>query len=246
MKCINVFLRYSTLVAFASCLLYENSRDEVYGFDLFLQALQSSEITTEPMCKAMKCETIWQERLKAEVNTLLNKKDLHGRTFLHHIVGYNRKDDDLDEGERRRMIMRELRHLNNRQKWFDDHHDIDDELSNEMLKVWKEHQQEKIEKVGEIAQWILNVTDNALSSVVDNDGLNPLQYAVSIGKKWSEGLDILVKIVPEWSQPQKNNTLCPFAISGHASNDLDTTFELLRHDASVLDKMTTITNDVQT
>ena len=80
----------------------------------------------------MKCETIWQERLKAEVNTLLNKKDLHGRTFLHHIVGYNsnRKDDDLDEGQRRWMIMRDLRHLNNRHKWFDD------QLSNEMLQVW--------------------------------------------------------------------------------------------------------------
>ena len=95
-----------------------------------------------------------------------------------------------------------------------------------------------MEKVGEIAQWILN-QDNELVNVVDNDGLNPLQYAVSIGKEWSEGLDILVKIVPDWSQPPKNNTLCPFGMSGYASNDLDTTFQLLRHDAIVIQNMTT-------
>ena len=238
-KCIEVFLRYSTLAALASCLLYKNSRDGVYAFDLLLEALQSPEITKIRPFHRMKCETIWQERLKAEVNTLLKKKDLHGRTFLHHIVGYNREDNDLDEGHRRGMIMREdLRHLITRDLWHDDDNDIDDELSNEMLRVWKEHQQKRMEKVGEIAQWILN-QDKELANVVDNDGLNPLQYAVSIGKKWSEGLDILVKVVPEWSQPPKNNTLCSFAMSGYASNDLDTTFQLLRHDATVIQNMTT-------
>jgi len=239
-KCIEVFLQHSTLPAFASCLLYVNSKDGVYAFDLLLEALQSPEITKIRPFHPMKCETIWQERLKAEVNTLLSKKDLHGRTFLHHIVVYNREDDDLDEGHRRGMIMREdLRHLINRDLWHDDDNDIDDELSNELLRVWKRHQREKMEKVGKIAQWILN-QDNELVNVVDNDGLNPLQYAVSIGKKWSEGLDILVKIVPDWSQPPKNNTLCPFAMSGYASNDLDTTFQLLRHDATVIHNMTTL------
>ena len=170
-KCIEAFLRYSTLAAVASCLMYEDSKEGVYAFDLLLEALQSPEITKIRPFHLMKCEPIWQERLKAEVNTLLSKKDLHGRAFLHHIVGYNREDDDLDEGHRRGMIMRDLRHLINRDLWFDDHHDIDDELSNKMLRVWKEHQQEKMEKVGEIAQWILN-QDNELVNVVDNEGLN--------------------------------------------------------------------------
>ena len=139
-KCIEAFLRYSTLPAVASCLMYENSKEGVYAFDLFLKALQSPEITKGLRWQTMKCETIWQEWIKAEVNTLLKKKDLHGRTFFHHIVGYNREDDDLDEGQRRWMIMHnELRHHYNRNTWLDDiindHHDIDDELSNEMLRV---------------------------------------------------------------------------------------------------------------
>lgn len=69
---------------------------------------------------------------------------------------------------------------------------------------------------------------------VDNNGLNPFQYAASIGKQWHGGLDIVARLVPGWSHPGITASLPPFAISASSCNNLDTSFELLRFDASVL------------
>eukprot|EP00984_Skeletonema_dohrnii_P014015 scaffold5863_cov90-Skeletonema_dohrnii-CCMP3373.AAC.3 len=100
--------------------------------------------------------------------------------------------------------------------------------------IWEKNRRRLTqEKVGEIAQWILK-KEPTLAESVDNEGLNPFQYAVSVGKKWSEGLDVVARIVPGWTQAQGKVGLCPFAIAGYACDDVDTVFELLRFDSSVL------------
>jgi hypothetical protein len=75
--------------------------------------------------------------------------------------------------------------------------------------------------------------DNNLALSVDDHGLNPLQYAASIGKKWSDELKTVASIVPAWSHPG-NGTFDPFLIAAHSSDDMDTVFELLRFDISIL------------
>jgi hypothetical protein len=72
-----------------------------------------------------------------------------------------------------------------------------------------------------------------LALSVDDHGLNPLQYAVSTGKKWSDELKTVASIVPDWSHPG-NGTLYPFLIAAHSGDDLDTVFELLKFDVSIL------------
>ena len=54
------------------------------------------------------------------------------------------------------------------------------------------------EKIGEIAAWKLK-EDPTLADYVDSDGLNPFQYAVSVGKKWIDDLDVGTKLGPGWT-----------------------------------------------
>jgi hypothetical protein len=75
--------------------------------------------------------------------------------------------------------------------------------------------------------------DNNLALSVDDHGLNPLQYAVSTGKKWGDELQNVASIVPAWSHPG-NGTFDPFLIAAHSGDDMDTVFELLRFDVSIL------------
>ena len=55
-----------------------------------------------------------------------------------------------------------------------------------------------------------------------------------MGKKWNDGLDTVLARIG-WAYPRKGS-LFPFAIAAHSCNDLNTVFELLQFDASVLSK----------
>jgi hypothetical protein len=72
-----------------------------------------------------------------------------------------------------------------------------------------------------------------LALSVDDHGLNPLQYAVSTGKKWSDELKNVASIVPAWSHPG-NGTFDTYLIAAHSGDDMDTVFELLRFDVQCM------------
>ena len=65
--------------------------------------------------------------------------------------------------------------------------------------IWqKRRQRQTQEKIGKIAAWTLK-EDPTLADYVDSDGLNPFQYAVSVGKKWIDDLDVGTKLGPGWT-----------------------------------------------
>jgi hypothetical protein len=238
-KSIEAFVQYSSLDALAAGLLYDNINDG-YGFDLFIQALESSEVKNMTQrCQPLQVHERWQFYLVNSVDHLLQKRDAHGRSLLHYITAYDAIDDDL-EGWRRSHIACKMREEYEeagqefpyqRPSW--DNHEDDDATGLAILLWWKKRQKQKLAKVGEIAQWILR-KNKSLALSVDINGLNPFQYAVSVGKEWHSGLDVVARLVPGWAQPLGNGSLCPFAIAACSCDDLDTVFELLRFDASVL------------
>jgi hypothetical protein len=237
-KSIVAFVQYSSLDALAAGLLYDNISDG-YGFDLFIQALESSEVIVKSgYGHPLQVHETWQIHLINSVDHLLQKRDAHGRSLLHYITAYDAVDDDLERPRRSGIaykIREEYKEAGREFPYqpYREEHEDDDGMGLAILQWWKKHQKQKLAKVGEIAQWILR-KNKSLALSVDINGLNPFQYAVSVGKEWHSGLNIVARLVPGWAQPLENGSLCPFAIAAYSCDDLDTVFELLRFDASVL------------
>ena len=241
-KSIEAFIEYSSLDALVACFLYDNIQDG-YGFDFLIQALELKEVE---MCSryhvpTMKTDERWQSHLLKSVHQLLQRKDAHGRSLLHYMAAYMVDDDDSERTKHSRGVRRKI------EKEYHDagrdfpyqllyHMNMDREdhegLNLEVLLWWKKHRITTYTKAGDIMKWILS-KDNNLALSVDEHGLNPLQYAVSTGKKWSDELKTVASIVPDWSHPG-NGTLYPFLIAAHSGDDLDTVFELLKFDVSIL------------
>lgn len=241
-KSIEAFLEYSTLDALATGFLYNNIRDG-FVFDLFRQAIEPSEVDrAQRYHGSLNADETWQLYLCDALDRLLQKRDEHGRSFLHIIAAYTIIEDDIPS-ERGYAVIRQMRkeyESEGREFPLDvywnpmDDEDISEELSIEILQWWKKRQMQTLAKAGEIAEWILSKNES-LALVGDNDTLNPLQYAVSVGKPWHGGLDAIAGLVPGWAQPLGNGSLCPFAIAASSGDDLDTVFELLRFDPFILE-----------
>ena len=233
-------MEYSTVEAFATGLLCDNVKDG-YVFDSLIKVVDSLHVTIECGYHSFEVNETIKHRLAQSVSALLQKRDADGRTLLHYITAYNiGQTNNLDEPGKMMLILGCLREKYNEEgrtfpfnffSW--DSFNGDETLGNEMF-IWeKNRRRETQEKVGEIARWILK-KEPTLAESVDNEGLNPFQYAVSVGKKWSEGLDVVAGLAPGWTQAHGKVGLSPFAIAGYACDDIDTLFELLRFDSSVL------------
>jgi len=239
-KSIEVLMEYSTVEAFATGLLCDNVKDG-YVFDSLIKVVDSLHVTIECGYHSFEVNETIKHRLAQSVSALLQKRDADGRTLLHYITAYNiGQTNNLDEPGKMMLILGCLREKYNEEgrtfpfnffSW--DSFNGDETLGNEMF-IWeKNRRRETQEKVGEIARWILK-KEPTLAESVDKEGLNPFQYAVSVGKKWSEGLDVVAGLAPGWTQAHGKVGLSPFAIAGYACDDIDTLFELLRFDSSVL------------
>ena len=230
-KSIEAFAQYSSLDGFAAGLLYTNLNDG-YCFDRFVQAIEESEVKSSGWG--------WQLYLANVVDNLLQRRDESGRCLLHHIAAYEAIDNFAEQRGNASSILYRLKQEYSdagREFPFSIHlseEDGDDEERGiAILLWWKKYLKKKQEKVGEVARWILNRKESLIYAV-DNDGLNPLQYAASVGKKWNQGLSVVAKAAPEWAQQPGNGTLSAFAVAAYSGAELDTVFELLRFDASVL------------
>jgi hypothetical protein len=239
-KSIEAFVQYSTLDALAAGFLCDNIRDG-YCFDIFVQALEATEVGMATRYTPFQVDEMWQTHLINSVDHfVLQRRDANGRSILHYIAAYDLVDDDL-EGNRKFEIAQKLRKEYKEKGhecpflWHDPYGEEDDDEKHGLaiLMWWKKRQKEKLTKIGQIAEWILR-KDKDMALAVDVNGLNPFQYAVSVGKEWHHGLKIIAKRVPGWAQQLDNDSLCPFAIAAHSCNDLNTVFELLRFEPSVL------------
>eukprot|EP00985_Skeletonema_marinoi_P015299 scaffold7870_cov80-Skeletonema_marinoi.AAC.1 len=133
-----------------------------------------------------------QLRLVDSFRRLLRKRDAHGRTLLHYITAYNAFNNDLDEPGKIHVILSALKEEYERREWafpFTFPTDGGETLGNEMIIWQKRHQNKRRRKL----------EDPTLADYVDSDGLNPFQYAVSVGKKWIDDLDVGTKLGPGWT-----------------------------------------------
>ncbi|KAK1733603.1 tetratricopeptide repeat protein [Skeletonema marinoi] len=237
-------MEYSTVEveAFATGLLCDNVKDG-YVCDSLIKLVDSSHMTIKYRYSPLEVNETMKHRLAKSVSALLQNRDADGKTLLHYITAYNVvQTNNLDEPGKMMLILHSVKEKYieegrtfpfNYFSW--DSFNGDETLGNEMFILEKNRRRQTQEKVGEIARWILK-KEPTLTESVDNEGLNPFhfQYAVSVGKKWSEGLDVVAGLVPGWTQAHGKVGLSPFAIAGYACDDIDTLFELLRFDSSVL------------
>lgn len=237
-KSIEAFAQYSSLDAFACGLLYTTLEDG-YCFDLFVQALEGSEVNMASRYHPMKVDETWQHYLAKVVDNLLERRDSSGRSLLHYIAAYDAIDNFAEYESYK--IARKMQ-SDCRKAGLNFPHDPfsvvsgesdDEELGLAIVVWWKKWQQQRKDKVGEVARWILK-RNESLTYSVDNDGLNSLQYSASLGRTWDNNLSIVARIEPEWARQQQNGSMSAFAIAAHSCNDLDTVFDLLRFDTSVL------------
>lgn len=246
------FAELSSLKAFAAGLLYEriDPREDVISvFESLLSAINSAsrpqriyKYTDRFRDKAPSLETTfddihWQSQLRQTIARLFKRRDYDGRSLIHYIAAYKPGYHDLNLGGTLRDLesvavydcrIRTGEHIRTCDERVDN-----ERLNTEAAAVWEQYLDKKKRRVGEIIQWALTI-DGDVASCTDKDGLDPFQYAVSKGKTWADGLEHVAKRVPGWTKPRGDASLCPFAMAA-CSLDLDTAFELLRLDPSVLE-----------
>jgi len=219
MNSIEAFFRYSSLEGLAFALLCTNWRG-VLGFYLVWKSCCIDPDYDSPDPFAY---------VAPAVHPLLRRKDRQGRSLLHYAAANNAEVNEIEFREIESDI-------------------IEDENLDPTDQEWEALQQErnKLEKrnrghVVKLCKWILTIHPPTASEL-DFHGMNPFHYAISKGKQWDTGLEDLVKLVPGWPHSREAKTgLYPFMLAAtpeySQGANVDTIYELLRFDASILQGM---------